>query len=231
MRRSSPRKRAREADADACCAFGAATRARHALEAESQQPAAQQPQPETSSGEDSCSTTSTDTCGDEVAPVAAAAPTKRRILRHFETAILLSTSAARTAEREKVVATLTAAGESELSGARGRFLEQRCANATLEERAFVDERLQRWFAAGAGGDFKELFDTLEEHGRLSLSEARARCMLPRDDQPRPAPCPPPRLMYGSYRALHVAPTTAGRTAPPTSRLARIGAKSLRLSGY
>ena len=80
--------------------------------------------------------------------------------------------------REKVVATLTAAGESELSSARGRFLEQRCANATLKERAFVDERLRLWFAAGTGGDFKELFDMLEGHGKLTLSEARARCAQP-----------------------------------------------------
>lgn len=174
MRRSSPRKRAREADADACCAFGAATRARHALEAESQQPAVQQPQPETSSDEDSCSTASTETCGDKVAPILAAAPAKRKILRHFETALLHSTSAALTAEKEKVVATLTAAGESRLSNAHGVFLEQHCANATREECAFVDGCLRLWFTAGTGGDFKELFDMLEKHGKLTLSEALAR---------------------------------------------------------
>jgi len=109
-----------------------------------------------------------------VVPVAAAAPAKRKRLLHFETARLLSTSAALTVAREKVVATLTAAGESELSSARGRFLEQRCANATLKERAFVDEHLRLWFAAGTGGDFKELFDLLEGHGKLTLSEALAR---------------------------------------------------------
>jgi len=145
-----------------------------ALEAGSQQPAAQQRQPETSSDEDSCSTASNERCGDEVVPVAAAAPAKRKRLLHFETARLLSTSAALTVAREKVVATLTAAGESELSSARGRFLEQRCANATLKERAFVDEHLRLWFAAGTGGDFKELFDLLEGHGKLTLSEALAR---------------------------------------------------------
>ena len=203
MRRSSPRKRAREADADACCAFGAATRARHALEAESQQPAVQQPQPETSSDEDTCSTASTETCGDKVAPILAAAPAKRKILRHFETALLHSTSAALTAEKEKVVATLTAAGESRLSNAHGVFLEQHCANATREECAFVDGCLRLWFTAGTGGDFKELFDMLEKHGKLTLSEALARCAQPpspRDDQPCPAPSP-----TDGSRALHVAP--------------------------
>ena len=160
VRRSSPRQRAHEVDADACCALGAATRAHHALEAGSQQPAVHQPQRETSSDEDSCSTVSTKTCGEEVAPVAAAAPTKRRILRHFETSLLLSTSAALIVARENVVAALTAAGESRLSNAHGVFLAQHCANATREECAFVDGRLRLWFAAGTGGDFKELFDML-----------------------------------------------------------------------
>ena len=114
----------------------------------------------------------------------AAPPTKRGFLRHFETALLHSTSAALTAEKEKVVDTLTAAGESGLSNAHGVFLAQHCAHATREECAFVDGRLRLWFAAGTGGDFKELFDTLEEHGKLTLSEALARCAQP--------PPPPPR---------------------------------------
>ena len=108
----------------------------------------------------------------------AAPPTKRGFLRHFETALLHSTSAALTAEKEKVVDTLTAAGESGLSNAHGVFLAQHCANATREEFAFVDGRLRLWFGAVTGGDFKELFDTLEEHGKLTLSEALARCAQP-----------------------------------------------------
>ena len=108
----------------------------------------------------------------------AAPPTKRRFLRHFETALLHSTSAALTAEKEKVVDTLTAAGESGLSNAHGVFLAQHCANATREECAFVDGRLRLWFAAGTGGDFQELFDKLKEHGELTLSEALARCAQP-----------------------------------------------------
>jgi len=58
--------------------------------------------------------------------------------------------------------------------AHGVFLEQHCANATREVCAFVDGRLRLWFAAGTGGDFKELFDMLEDHGKLTLSEALAR---------------------------------------------------------
>jgi hypothetical protein len=63
--------------------------------------------------------------------------------------------------------------------------------------------LRLWFAAGTGGDFKELFDKIEEHGKLTLSEALARCAQPpspRDDQPCPAPSP-----TDGSRALHVAP--------------------------
>ena len=152
----------------------------------------------------------------------AAPPTKRGFLRHFETALLHSTSAALTAEKEKVVDTLTAAGESGLSNAHGVFLAQHCANATREECAFVDGRLRLWFAAGTGGDFKELFDTLEEHGKLTLSEALARCAQP----------PSPPAMTSRVPMAHTRstsrPSTAGRSAPPTSRLARIGAKSVCL---
>ena len=156
----------------------------------------------------------------------AAPPTKRGFLRHFETALLHSTSAALTAEKEKVVDTLTAAGESGLSNAHGVFLAQHCAHATREECAFVDGRLRLWFAAGTGGDFKELFDTLEEHGKLTLSEALARCA-----QPPSPPAMTSRVPHPAPPMAHTRSTsTAGRSAPPTSRLARIGAKSLCLLG-
>ena len=108
------------------------------------------------------------------------------------------------------------------------YEERRCANATLKERAFVDEHLRLWFAAGTGDNFKELFDMLEGHGKLTLSEALARCVqppLPCDDQPRRAPGPSMAHARSTSRW-----STAGRSAPPTSRLARIGAKSLCLLG-
>ena len=211
VQRCSPRKRAREEDANDSSLGPAARRARLDPEAAPQLPAAPQPQRETSSDDGNSSTTITKPGAEEEARVAAegaslvssaAPPTKRGFLRHFETALLHSTSAALTAEKEKVVDTLTAAGESGLSNAHGVFLAQHCAHATREECAFVDGRLRLWFAAGTGGDFKELFDTLEEHGKLTLSEALARCAQPppppRDDQPCPAPSP----TDGSH-ALHI----------------------------
>lgn len=124
--------------------------------------------------------TRTTACDGKMAPIDAAAPAKRRrILRHFETSLVLSTSAALTGpQKEKIIARLSRAGESLMARARGDFVDVRCKHATPAERAAVDERVQGWFDAGVHDGFKALYDVLNRHGEMKLPEALALCAPP-----------------------------------------------------
>lgn len=102
----------------------------------------------------------------------AAPPTKRRVLRHFETSLVLSTSTALTGpQKEKIVARLSRAGESMMARARGDFVDTRCKGATPAERAAVDECVRSWFDAGVHDGFKALYSVLDQHTKLKLPKA------------------------------------------------------------
>jgi len=102
----------------------------------------------------------------------AAPPTKRRVLRHFETSLVLSTSTVLTGpQKEKIIAILSRAGEGMMARARGDFVDARCKGATPVERAAVDERVRRWFDAGVHDGFKALYDVLNRHVELELPKA------------------------------------------------------------
>ena len=233
--RCSPRKRALEEDPNDSSLGHAARRARHDPEAAPQPPAAPQPQRETSSDDDNSSTTITKVKAEEEARVAAeetslvssaAPPTKRRVLRHFETSLVLSTSTALTGpQKEKIVARLSRAGESMMARARGDFVDTRCKGATPAERAAVDERVRRWFDAGVHDGFKALYDVLNRHVELELPKALEMCAPPA--AMRCHACRAARAHATDTRAIVCAPSAAGRTPPPTTSMARRGARSLR----
>ena len=109
----------------------------------------------------------------------AAPPTKRRVLRHFETSLVLSTSTALTGpQKEKIVARLSRAGESMMARARGDFVDTRCKGATPAERAAVDECVKSWFDAGVHDGFKALYSVLDQHTKLKLPKALELCAPP-----------------------------------------------------
>ena len=232
--RCSPRKRAQEEDATNSSLGRAARRARHDPEAAPQPPAAPQPQRETSSDDDNSSTTITKVKAEEetrvaaegTALVSAAPPTKRRVLRHFETSLVLSTSTALTGpQKEKIIASLSRAGEGMMARARGDFVDTRCKGATPAQRAAVDERVRRWFDAGVHDGFKALYDVLNRHVELELPKALEMCAPPA--AMRCHACRAARAHATDTRAIVCAPSAAGRTPPPTTSMARRGARSLR----
>jgi len=182
VQRCSPRKRAREEDANDSSLGHAARRARHDPEAAPQPPAAPQPQRETSSDDDNSSTTITKAKAEEEARVtaegtalvsSAAPPTKRRALGHFETSLVLSTSTALTGpQKEKIIVRLTRAGEGRMARVRGDFVDTHCADAPPAKRAAVDERVRCWFDDGVHDGFESLYGVLEEQAKLKLAKAR-----------------------------------------------------------
>ena len=233
--RCSPRKRAREEDANDSSLGHAARRARHDPESAPQPPAAPQPQRENSSDDDNSSTTITKVKAEEeearvaaegtVLVSSAAPPTKRRVLRHFETSLVLSTSTALTGpQKEKIVARLSRAGEGMMARARGDFVDTRCKGATPAQRAAVDEHVRRWFDAGVHDGFKALYDVLNRHVELELPKALEMCAPPA--AMRNHLCRAARAHATDTRAIVCAPSAAGRTPPPTTSMARRGARSL-----
>ena len=189
MQRCSPRKRAREEDANNSSSLGhAARRVRHDPEAAPQPPAAPQPQRETSSDDDNSSTTITKAKAEEEARVtaegtalvsSAAPPTKRPALGHFETSLVLSTSTGLTGpQKEKIIARLTRAGEGRMARVRGDFVDTHCADAPPAKRAAVDERVRCWLDDGVHDGFESLYGVLEEQAKLKLPKALEMCAPP-----------------------------------------------------
>ena len=109
----------------------------------------------------------------------AAPPTKRRVLRHFETSLVLSTSMALTGpKKEKIIARLTRAGESRMARVRGDFVDTHCADAPPAKRAAVDERVRCWLDDGVNDGFESLYGVLQEQAKLTLAKARKLCAPP-----------------------------------------------------
>ena len=112
-----------------------------------------------------------------------------------------------------------------MARARGDFVDTRCKGATPAERAAVDERVRHWFDAGVHDGFKALYDVLNRHVELELPKALEMCAPPA--AMRCHACRAARAHATDTRAIVCAPSAAGRTPPPTTSMARRGARSLR----